>query len=186
MPWRVEIDCILDIPMDRAWALVRQPRTLTYISAPLLRFRPIDPPRWPEVWPKTEPETKPETESDTAPDGARAEEAPGVRYRVAMAFLGLVPMGRQWIVVSFPRAGAADPPGARLVRDNGSGDLVRMWDHWIIMVPRSDGRTEYRDRVDIAAGVLTPFIWAFAQVFYRWRQRRWRALCRREKAGGPA
>jgi hypothetical protein len=34
----------------------------------------------------------------------------------------------------------------------------------------------YRDRVEVRAGVLTPFIWVFAQIFYRHRQRRWRRL----------
>jgi hypothetical protein len=32
------------------------------------------------------------------------------------------------------------------------------------------------DRVDIRAGLLTPFIWLFAQGFYRWRQYRWGRL----------
>jgi hypothetical protein len=35
-----------------------------------------------------------------------------------------------------------------------------------------------RDEVDIAAGHMTPIVWAFAQVFYRHRQHRWRALAR--------
>jgi len=33
-----------------------------------------------------------------------------------------------------------------------------------------------RDRVANNAGILTPCIWLFAQLFYRHRQRRWRQL----------
>jgi len=38
--------------------------------------------------------------------------------------------------------------------------------------------------VDIEAGLLTPFIWLFSQVFYRHRQRRWQALVKRQFAFG--
>jgi hypothetical protein len=40
------------------------------------------------------------------------------------------------------------------------------------------GGTLYRDQVTIQAGMFTPFIWLFAQLFYRHRQRRWRQLAR--------
>ena len=129
MAWRVDIGCTLDMPLEQVWDAVRQPRTLAWVAAPLLRFRPIDPPHWPDRW------------------------SPG-RHRVAMRFLGVVPMGRQWIDVSFPARRADDP----------------------------DGGTDYRDRVDLAAGVLTPVVWAFAHLFYRWRQARWRALARRHRS----
>jgi hypothetical protein len=43
-----------------------------------------------------------------------------------------------------------------------------------------------RDTVEVRAGVLTPFIWLFAQLFYRHRQRRWRALVARRFAYGAA
>ncbi|MEO1015472.1 MAG: hypothetical protein AAFX08_09835 [Pseudomonadota bacterium] len=153
MPWRVEVSTVLDTPVERAWDLVRRPKTLVWIASPLLKFKPIDPPAWPEVWP------------------------PG-RHRAAMSFLGVLPLGRQWVDVSFPDPAPDDGDGARIVRDNGSGDLVKVWDHWIHMRPRPDGRTDYVDRVDVAAGLLTPFIWLFAQLFYRWRQHRWRRLAR--------
>lgn len=155
MPWQIDIGCTLDMPLKQAWELVNQPSTLAWVAAPILSFRPIDPPELPERWSEG-------------------------RYRVVLKFLGLIPFGRQWIDVSFPAPAAADPEGARLVRDNGSGDLVRVWDHRIMLAPRPDGRTDYSDRVDVDAGAFTPFIWIFAHLFYRWRQARWRALARRD------
>ena len=53
---------------------------------------------------------------------------------------------------------------------------VERWDHLITIAPDGPSRTRYRDTVDIEAGLLTPFVWLFAQFFYRHRQRRWRAL----------
>jgi hypothetical protein len=53
---------------------------------------------------------------------------------------------------------------------------VPVWNHTITM--RSVGRsmTHYTDRVDIQAGRKTLFIWLWANMFYRHRQRRWRKL----------
>jgi len=53
--------------------------------------------------------------------------------------------------------------------------LIKKWDHRITIDPSGTG-TLYRDHVIIEAGVFTFFIWAFAQIFYRHRQRRWRQL----------
>jgi hypothetical protein len=61
------------------------------------------------------------------------------------------------------------------IRDNGHSMLINRWDHRITLEPSGVG-TLYRDHVIIEAGVFTIFIWAFAQLFYRHRQRRWRKL----------
>jgi hypothetical protein len=148
---KVRLETKLPVPAEAAFAAVTTPRLLEHVAAPLLRFRPLDPPAFPDRW------------------------TPG-RYRVAMRAFGLVPLGRQWIEISFLEP---DAEGARGVRDNGSGDLVRVWDH-LIRIRRLDGEScLYRDEVEVKAGLLTPFIWAFAQLFYRHRQRRWRALAAR-------
>jgi len=68
--------------------------------------------------------------------------------------------------------------GRAVLRDNGSGRLVPIWDHWIFLEDIGAGRTRYTDRVDVEAGVLTPMIWLFACLFYAHRQRRWHRLIR--------
>ncbi len=114
-------------------------------------FTPVDPPALPARW------------------------QPG-EYRVRMRALGRVPLGEQTIRISFPPTAG----GEYLLRDDGSGRLVRRWDHLIRLRAAPDGRsTLYRDEVDIEAGPLTVPVWAFATVLYRWRQRRWRRLARR-------
>ncbi|QXQ07873.1 hypothetical protein KX816_07745 [Sphingosinicellaceae bacterium] len=143
----VRIDTVLLAPLERIAAEVLRPRLLEYIAAPLVHFTPLEPARFPEHW------------------------AEG-RWRVAIRLFGVFPLGRQWIVITLPATGT----GEFRVRDNGTGDLARRWDHLIILQRRADGSTNYRDEVTVAAGLLTPFVWAFAALFYRHRQRRWRRL----------
>lgn len=56
------------------------------------------------------------------------------------------------------------------------GGLVRRWHHEIVLDPLDDRRTGYTDRIEIDAGPATPIVVGFAHLFYRYRQRRWRAL----------
>jgi hypothetical protein len=58
------------------------------------------------------------------------------------------------------------------------GGPVRTWNHRIAVEPVSATRCRYTDEIDIRAGWLTPAVWLFAQVFYRYRQMRWRRLAR--------
>ena len=64
----------------------------------------------------------------------------------------------------------------REIVSNESGGPVRRWNHLIRVEPTRDGRSRYTDEIDIDAGLLTPFVWGFASVFYRYRQMRWRRL----------
>lgn len=91
-------------------------------------------------------------------------------HRVRLRLLGCIPFGEQAIVISFP-----DTANGFAVRDAGYSRLIRTWDHRITIRSCHDG-VVYSDEVTVRAGVLTPLIWLFAQLFYRHRQRRWRAL----------
>tara|TARA_R110002124_G_scaffold221978_1_gene387447 strand:- start:793 stop:1254 length:462 start_codon:yes stop_codon:yes gene_type:complete len=91
-------------------------------------------------------------------------------YWVSLRLLGFIPFGKQAVVISYPEL-----PGGFSLRDDGHSMLIKKWDHRITIVPSGTG-TLYRDYVAIEAGALTVFVWAFAQLFYRHRQRRWRQL----------
>ncbi|CCH89346.1 conserved protein of unknown function [Modestobacter italicus] len=145
-----ELPCTVELAGD----VVRSSRLLVHVYWPLLVFRPVDPPELPVTW--------------------RVED-----YLVTMRLLGLVPLGRQTISISFPTT----TPDRLLLRDNGSGQLLRRWDHLITIEPGSrPGRTRYTDRIDVEAGRFTVVAWAFAHMLYRWRQRRWRHLAARDFA----
>lgn len=147
---KVHVASVFDAPAERIWEEVRTTRLLRHVAWPLIVFAPIDPPVLPETWPEG-------------------------RHRVAMRAFGILPLGRQWIVTSMPRPDEHGR-GVYRIRDQGSGDLISVWDHRIVIRARADGRTDYRDEVTVRAGLLTPFVWLFAHVFYRYRQRRWRRL----------
>lgn len=150
---KVALSTTLDAPAVRVWQEVRTTRLLAYVAAPLQVFEPLEPPELPEVW----------------SDGA---------YRVRLKLLGVLPVGTQCIVISFP-AGDLPGHGRFELRDNGYGSLAKRWDHRIVVQALPDGRTRYTDSVEVRAGLLTPLVWAFATAFYRHRQRRWRRLVRR-------
>jgi hypothetical protein len=139
----------LDCPPAEAIQHARTPRLLEYVAAPWVRFEPVDPPQLPDEW------------------------APGGRYRVRMRLLGVLPLGVQTIAIR-----AVEQRGERLlIHDQGSGDLVRVWDHRIELSPAGDG-TRYCDRVTVEAGWRTPFVGVFARLLFAHRQRRWQRLVR--------
>ena len=62
-----------------------------------------------------------------------------------------------------------------VLRDNGSGSLIKTWDH-LIFLESEGGGTRYTDEVSIDAGLLTLPIYIYAFIFYSYRQMRWRKL----------
>lgn len=149
---KVVVTTILDAPVERIWAELKTTRLLKHVAAPLIAFDPIDPATMPAQW----------------DDGY---------YLVSMWFLGFIPIGRQRIVTSTPQP-EDQARGVFRLRDNATGDIAKVWDHLIVIEARTDGRTAYRDEVEVKAGALTPGVWLFAQWFYRHRQARWRRLVR--------
>ena len=151
---KLRVTTMIDAPVEKVWQEVCSTRLLAYVASPLMAFDPVDPPRLPARW--------------EAGD-----------YRVMMKALGFLPLGKQIIGIRYPRgelAGREANAGPLQLRDAGSGALTKVWDHLITISARDDGRTCYIDDVEIKAGLLTPFIWLFALVFYRHRQARWRRL----------
>ena len=68
---------------------------------------------------------------------------------------------------------------ARQIQTEEHGGPVRGWMHLIEINPLADpGRCRYSDEIEIHAGPLTPLVWLYAQLFYRYRQRRWQKLAR--------
>lgn len=167
---QITVTTTLDCPPDVAWAAIQRPDLLLHVSRPLLRMKLVQPDEWPERWEHSQ-------------------------YLVRLHLFGILPAGEQVIRIEDP---AAEPPAEHYaVRDRGWGSFAHTWDHEITLAPTPDGRTLYRDRVVVGAGILTPLVAAFAQVFYRHRQRRLRRLAsggfaalpaarRRRRPGRPA
>lgn len=149
---KVALSTNIDLPPGEVWRRVQTPELLMHIAAPLVRFHMVNPAH--------------------ASNFGEQE-----RFLVDLTLFGVLPFGKQWIVPTVHMDDAAIWP--KKLRDNGYSALITTWDHWITVEPDGERGTRYRDEVEVKAGLLTPFVWLFAQVFYRHRQRRWRALARR-------
>ena len=140
----VDIATYLPCKPDVAIEHANSPALLVHITKPLVTFVALEPPQFPVQW----------------ADGT---------YWVSMRLFGIIPMGKQAIVISHP------PADVFTLRDKGYSALIQTWDHAITIAPSGSG-TLYRDQVVIEAGLLTPLVWSFALLFYHHRQRRWRQL----------
>lgn len=148
---KVLLSTTIDLPPTTVWAEIQTAPLLQHIAWPLVRFTPVD-------------------------RAAFSRFEPGGRYQVKLRLFGLVLFGKQWIITSLHEPDSGAWP--KQLRDNGHSALIKTWDHLITVAPDDRGGTRYTDEVEVSAGKLTPLIWAFAQVFYRHRQRRWRGLSR--------
>ena len=97
----------------------------------------------------------------------------GETYRVKLLFFGFIPAW--WHEISIERLDNSH----REILTSEAGGAVKQWRHRITVDERGPWRSWYTDEIDIKAGLLTPLVWAYAQLFYRYRQRRWRRLARK-------
>ena len=145
----VGVQSVFDCPPDKVWAELLTSALHREIIRPLMRFRSVDAPGTPERWTQ------------------------GCTFHFRIYLFGVIPLGKHAIFLE------RIDPVAREVQSREHSALVRRWDHLIRLHPTPDGRTRYSDEVGISAGLVTPLAWAFAQWFYRHRQRRWRRIARR-------
>jgi hypothetical protein len=151
-----QISTQLDCTEHALWQLISKPQSLQFVASPILGFTPLEP---------------------GALDG---EWQVGREYRLKLYLLRVIPLGQHSIeLVQIDREHNS-------ISSRERGQLTRVWNHNIFFEETSPGRLSYTDQIEIRAGWLTPFIWMFAQLFYRHRQRRWKVLLQKERARGPA
>jgi len=151
LPMIVNIETTFVVDYDAFIEQLNKPAAWMHVSAPLLTFAPVTPGEFPAAWEQGE-------------------------YPAMLRLFGLIPLGRQAIVVEKIKT---ESPEEYIIRDNGYGDIVKRWDHWVLIRRQRDGKSiRYIDRVDIKAGILTFGVYLFANLFYRWRQHKWRRLIR--------
>jgi hypothetical protein len=146
---KVHVESIFDCPPEMVWAEVQTPRLLLEVIRPLLRFVPPRGTQFPANW------------------------KAGQTFFGRTYVLSLLPFGLHSILIE--RVDAKQ----REIQSRERDRWIRRWDHLISVRETEDGRTRYSDEIEIQAGVLTPLVWLFAQVFYRHRQRRWRRVVQR-------
>jgi hypothetical protein len=101
------------------------------------------------------------------------ERLPFGPYRVWMWVFGIIPLGSQTLRIT-----RHEGDKRWRLHDAGSGWIAARWDHWQTVTPDGAG-ARYEDEIEVEAGLLTPFVAAFAWAFVRWRHVRLKALVRR-------
>jgi hypothetical protein len=96
----------------------------------------------------------------------------GETVRGWVFLFGVIPFSRHTLHLS------AINDDAMTLSSRESGGLLRRWNHDIFVVAAGNSRCDYRDRIDIDAGIVTPFVVLYARWFYTMRQRRWRELAK--------
>ena len=153
---RVYVESILNCPPRRIWDALQMPSSLLKIIRPLFRFEPLPGETFPDRW----------VEGDTI---------------VCRGYVfGLFAVGQHELYLE--RIDQA----AMQIQSREHDQLVARWDHLIRVVDAPHGETRYSDEIEIEAGPLTIFVWLFAQMFYRHRQRKWRKIARQLAAESSA
>ena len=143
---RLTVQSALACTPEKAWAEVQKPALLARVAAPLLGFKRQNGEPLPAQW------------------------QVGETVELTLQGFMLLPLGSHNIHLVY-----ADEEKRELLT-NESGELAQIWNHRVAIEPSDDGQTLYTDEIDIYAGILTPFIVAFAYFFYRHRQTNWQKL----------
>ena len=140
------ISTVFECNETQFWDKIIEPKSLQFVAAPLLRFEPLVAGELDGEW------------------------IVGKTYVVRLYSFGFLPLGQHCIkIITIDRT-------TNTIESQESGSLARVWNHIIHFHPSGAGQLRYTDEIEIEAGVLTVFIWAFAHLFYRHRQRRWKKL----------
>lgn len=146
---KLKLSTRLNCAPRTAWLYVLSPALLEYVAYPLMRFKSVDTPHFPEPW----------TQGD---------------FKSRLRLLGFVPLGEQTIGIRINETRQVENTFYELL-DDGHSKFIPTWRHRITLEAK-EGQTIYTDELELRAEFLTPFVWMFAFVFYHHRQRRWRKL----------
>jgi hypothetical protein len=128
-----------------------QPKSLRHVAWPVLTFESIERGALDDPW------------------------QVGRTYDLKLRLLGIIPLGRHCIrLVKIDKA-------TNTIESRESGLLARVWNHTIRFSRQYESTVSYSDEIEIGAGLLTPIVWAFAHLFYRYRQWRWKSLLMRRQ-----
>lgn len=96
----------------------------------------------------------------------------GIEVETQLVFFHLVPGWKNRL-----RIVRIEKEKLKLASEEGGG-IIQQWNHRMLVERKTAQRCQYTDEIEIRAGVLTVVIWAYAHVYYRYRQSRWRQLAK--------
>lgn len=134
---------------NELWEHIGRPSSLQFVASPLVTFVPLEPGVLDSEW------------------------EVGRDYPLKLYLFNFIPLGLHTIqLVKIDR-------NQNIISSRERGLLAPVWNHNISFEEIQPGLVRYADEIEIQAGLLTPFVWFFAQIFYRHRQHRWKALLKK-------
>lgn len=143
---KLDLKTTVRTDIETFWRKLKAPESLQFVASPLIHFRGIRSITLNEDWKE------------------------GEMYFLPMEYFGWIPAGVQAVTMA-----RIDDATHTIVTDE-SGGVAKKWIHTMILRSTGSGTVEYYDTLKIEAGIKTPFLWLFVQLFYRHRQRRWKKL----------
>ena len=142
---RLTLASRLSCPAKVAWAAELKVEFLNELSWPFLLLQPLRPD---EALPK------------------KRIWREGERLRFKAKLFGVMPLGFQDV-----RVVELNHENLTLVTCE-SGGIISFWRHRVRIRDRGPQSCLYSDEIEMRAGLLTPFVWSLACIFYRYRHYR--------------
>ena len=143
---KVHVESVLDCPPQKIWEALTHSASFLRVIKPIVSIKPLTPSQHPEKWRED------------------------LTVFVKPYLFGFIPMGPKKIYFE------TIDHDSRFIQTRESDAFVNVWDHSISVINQGECQTKYSDTIEIKAGIFTPFVWLFAEYFYRHRQRRWKEL----------
>ncbi len=140
-------DIILNWPIEKTFAALKNPAMMKKVAWPLVIFKPVNLEVFPESW------------------------QDGQTYKMNMYLLGFLPMGWQELKIS-----SQQDADKYILKDVGPGWAVKWWDHQVILAKILENKTHYEEELILSAGFLKPIIWLVMTALFWWRKYRWLKL----------
>jgi hypothetical protein len=144
----VKVSSELDCSPEMAWTEVQKSSLLLYVIRPLVRISAERGTSFPATWTQ------------------------GLTVRWRSYLFGFIPWGDR--TTTFEKIDQA----RKEIQTREQDAVIQRWDHLISISALPNGKTLHSDKIEIEAGVITVFVWLWAQWFYRHRHGRWRKLAR--------
>ena len=91
----------------------------------------------------------------------------GKEYIFKLFIYGFLPLGEHRIILE-----KMDKEN-KIIMSKEHNNIVKVWNHKILLENTGTNKTKYTDEVEIYAGVFTLFVAVWAKMFYRHRQKKW-------------
>jgi len=139
----------IPIPIDTAWALVKKPVLLEFITKGKIKFKPVKK-HFPKQWRQ------------------------GETVVVRMYLYGFLPFGGQHSLYL-----EKIDDTHKQIQTREWDRSAKVWDHLITMQKIDKNTTNYTDEIIIYGGWQTSIITYWAKAFYKHRQKRWYFLAQK-------